>query len=61
MNKEQALDILIKSVQIGQKNGAFTLADAKVIAIAVEVLSTPTPTPEVKTPEVEVVNENKDE
>ena len=54
MTKEQALQIVLQAVEVAQQKGSFTLKDAKVIATAVEVLSTPTT--EVKeTPKTEEV------
>lgn len=41
MDKKQALDIVLKALEIAQKAGAFTLEDAKVVAIAKEVLLKP--------------------
>lgn len=39
MNQNQALEVLIKAVAIGQSKGSFTLAEAKIVAEAVEVFS----------------------
>lgn len=43
MDTQKSLNILIQAVQIGQKAGAYTLQDAKVIAEALEVFSKKSP------------------
>lgn len=37
MKQDQALSILVQAAHAGQKAGAFTLAEAKMIAEAIEV------------------------
>lgn len=41
MNQEQALQILVQAVQVGQSKGAFNLNDAALIAQAVSLLVKP--------------------
>lgn len=53
MNQEQALNVLIQSVNIAQQKGAFNLQEAKIIAEAVEVF--------IKKPETPVEPEKKEE
>lgn len=56
MTKEQAIELLIQAVQIGQQKGAYNLPSAKLIAFAVETLS---PNPSAVQEEVEVVTGEK--
>ena len=53
MTNEQATNILIQAAVIGQAKGAYDLQSAKMIAVAVEVL-TPKPEPVVEAPKNEV-------
>jgi hypothetical protein len=39
MTQEQALGIIIQAVNVAQQKGAFNLAEAKIIAEAVEVFT----------------------
>ena len=39
MKQEQAIEILLGAARIGQSRGAYTLEDAKIIAMAVELLT----------------------
>lgn len=39
MKNEEALNVLLTAVRIGQSKGAYSLEDARVIAVAVEMLS----------------------
>ena len=52
MNQQQAIQILINSVQLANTKGAFQLAESKVIAEAVELFTKPAQEP--------VVEESKD-
>lgn len=47
MKQDQALSILVQAAHAGQKAGAFNLAEAKMIAEAIEVF-VPKKTEEVK-------------
>lgn len=40
--KEQALNLLIKAVEVAQAKGAYTLEEASLIASAVKVFTQPT-------------------
>lgn len=39
MNKESAIDLLLKAVNMAQAKGVFTLGDARLLADAVDILS----------------------
>ena len=55
MDTKTAINILIQAAVIGQAKGAYDLQSAKMIALAVEIL-TPKPEPVVES----VVDESKD-
>ena len=56
MDKNKALEILIKAAEISQLKGAFTLQDAKVVCEAVECFKS-----EEKSTENNSTEEKKDE
>lgn len=48
MNEQQALEILVKGVQLAQQKGVYTLQDAALIAQAVSVFVKPQETENVE-------------
>ena len=48
MNEQQALEILVKGVQLAQQKGVYTLQDAGLIAQAVSVFVKPQETENVE-------------
>ena len=41
MNKEQAIEVLIKAAEAANKSGAFTLQDAAYVANAIAIIKQP--------------------
>lgn len=46
MNKEQAIEVLIKAAEAANKSGAFTLQDAAYVANAIAIINQPAPAPD---------------
>ena len=58
MTKEQALNVLLQAVDIAQGKGAYNLADAKQIIMAIDTLGQPIKVEEEKEEKVEETDIN---
>ena len=54
MTKEQALNVLLQAVAIAQGKGAYNLADAKQIIMAIDTLGQPIKVEEEKVEETDI-------
>jgi len=57
--QDQAINVLIQAVRIGQSKGAFTIEDAAVIDQAIKLFVKPAPEATATTPEAEVAVETE--